>query len=100
MPIAAAALAERGKREGTMLLTASTSEDYASATTREKKSTTDTDIETARDTDTARGTDTDTARGAHTDTAHIHTQLQHCMCVRTRHVSLLLMLPHESMAAN
>lgn len=30
-----------------MLLTVSTSEDYASATTREKKSTTDTDIETA-----------------------------------------------------
>lgn len=57
-----------------------------------KKSTTDTDIETARDTDTARGTQA--------DTTHIHTQLQHCMCVRTRHVSLLLMLPHESMAAN
>lgn len=37
MPIAAAAQAEGGKREDTMLLTASTSEDYASATTREKK---------------------------------------------------------------
>lgn len=62
-----------------------------------KKSTTDTDIETASDTDTDRGADTDTARGTQADTAHIHT---HCMCVRTRHVSLLLMLPHESMAAN
>lgn len=72
-----------------MLLTASTSEDYASATTREQKSITDTDI------DTARGTDTDTTH------IHIHTllQLQHCICVSTRHVSLLN-LPHESMAAN